>query len=72
MFWCACGCVPAWRARPYAAVVAPSHDKTQCDSQQTGAGHIVVPDTDHTMQSAGEAVNALLEQFWSAAGGHNP
>jgi pimeloyl-ACP methyl ester carboxylesterase len=35
--------------------------------EQTGAAHIVVPDTDHTMQSAGETVNRLLEQFWSAA-----
>jgi len=34
---------------------------------QTGADHIVVPGTDHTVQNAGEPVNRLLERFWSAA-----
>ncbi len=32
-----------------------------------GATHHVVPGTDHTVQLAGEAVNPLLEQFWTAA-----
>ena len=35
--------------------------------RQTGAVHIVVPDTDHAVQFAGVPVNTLLEQFWTAS-----
>jgi pimeloyl-ACP methyl ester carboxylesterase len=34
---------------------------------QTGGRHVVVPGTDHAVQDAGEPVNHLLDQFWSAA-----
>jgi pimeloyl-ACP methyl ester carboxylesterase len=34
---------------------------------QTGARHVIVPGTDHTVQDAGEPVNHLLDQFWSTA-----
>jgi pimeloyl-ACP methyl ester carboxylesterase len=34
---------------------------------QTGARHVVVPDTDHLVQSAGAPVNDLLEKFWRQA-----
>lgn len=32
-----------------------------------GASHVVVPDTRHAVQDAGETVNPLLEGFWVAA-----
>lgn len=34
-----------------------------------GATHTVVPGTHHAVQDAGDAVNPLLQQFWSAAEG---
>ena len=34
-------------------------------AEQTGAPHIVVPETDHSVQNAGEPVNRLLEGIWS-------
>jgi pimeloyl-ACP methyl ester carboxylesterase len=37
-------------------------------AEQTGGRHIVVPDTDHTVQNAGTPVNQLLESFWTTAG----
>ena len=36
-------------------------------AKQTGGDHLVVPGTDHSVQNAGEKVNPILEQLWSAA-----
>jgi pimeloyl-ACP methyl ester carboxylesterase len=37
-------------------------------AKQTGAVHVVVPDTDHSVQNAGEPVNRLFEAIWSTGG----
>ncbi len=34
-------------------------------AKQTGGKHVVVPNTDHSVQNAGEPVNQLLEDIWS-------
>jgi pimeloyl-ACP methyl ester carboxylesterase len=37
-------------------------------ADQLGGRHVVVPGTDHSVQNAGEAVNALLEDLWMSVG----
>ena len=39
--------------------------------QRLGAEHIVVPDTDHSVQK-GAPVNGMLEQFWTTADAARP
>lgn len=40
--------------------------------EEAGAAHVVVPGTHHAVQDAGDAVNLLLEEFWSAAESNQP
>ena len=40
-------------------------------ARKTGATHVIVPGTDHSVQNIGEPVNRILEDFWNAAENHH-
>ncbi len=39
-------------------------DIAEAIAEQLGGRHVVVPGTEHSVQNAGEPVNALLEGLW--------